>query len=179
MPLSERSFLARPKSVTLGWPSASSSTFPGFRSRWITPVLMGVLHRLGDLDNQGGRLARRERTLGDSLGQTLALDKAHAEVMLALVLANLEDGDNAGMVQVGGGLGLEVEALDLGLARQVAREDHLEGDGPVEFDLPGFVDDAHAAAGDLALKFVVAEIADDVAERQVGREPVAIGGLGG
>src|SRR5438046_1994106 len=31
------SFLARPKSVTLGEPSAASRTLAGFRSRWITP----------------------------------------------------------------------------------------------------------------------------------------------
>ena len=40
-----------------------------------------------------------------------------------------------------------------------AGQDHLEGDEAVEADLPGLVDDAHAAAGDLLQHFVVAEVA--------------------
>ena len=95
------------------------------------------------------------------------------------MLADLEDGDNAGMVKVGGGLGLQVESLNLGLAREATGEDHFEGDGPVEFDLPGLVYDAHSATRDLALKFVIAEIADDGTARQVAHGPGAIGGLGG
>ena len=43
---------------------------------------------------------------------------------------------------------------------QLALQDHLEGDDAVEADLPGLVDDAHAAAGDLLQQFVVAEVAD-------------------
>ena len=72
---------------------------------------MGVLHRLGDLLDQVGRLARRQRAVGDLCGQAAALDEAHAEVVLALVLADLVDGDDARMVEVGGGLGLDVEPL--------------------------------------------------------------------
>ena len=80
--------------------------------------------------------------------------------MLALVLADLVDRHDARVVEVGGGLGLGVEPPDVGLVGELAGEDHLERDGPVEADLPGLVDDAHAAAGDLADDLVVAEVAD-------------------
>ena len=65
-----------------------------------------------------GRLAGRQRPGGDLLRQALALDEAHAEIMLALVLADLVDRHDAGMVEVGGRLGLEVEPLDVGLGRR-------------------------------------------------------------
>ncbi len=43
---------------------------------------------------------------------------------------------------------------------QLALQDHLEGDDPVQADLACLVDDAHAAAGDLLQQLVVAEVAD-------------------
>ena len=46
---------------------------------------------------------------------------------------------------------------------ELAGEDHLEGDDAVEADLPGLVDDAHAAAGDLLQQLVVAEVANPCA----------------
>ena len=110
--------------------------------------------------DQLGGLAGRQRSLGQPLGEALPLDEAHREVMLALVLADLEDRHDARMVEVGRRLGLGVEALDVGLVGELAGEDHLERDGAVEADLPGLEDDAHAAAGDLADDLVVAEVAD-------------------
>ena len=80
--------------------------------------------------------------------------------MLALVLADLVDRHDARMVEVGRRLGLGVEPLDVGLVGELAGEDHLERDGPVEADLPRLEDDAHAAAGELADDLVVAEVAD-------------------
>ena len=41
---------------------------------------------------------------------------------------------------------------------ELAGQDHLQGDDAVEADLPGPVDDAHAAAGDLLQQLVVAEV---------------------
>ena len=92
--------------------------------------------------------------------------------MLALVLPDLEDRHDPRMVEVGGGLGLGVEPLDVVLIGKLAGQDHLEGDGAVEADLPGLEDDAHAAAGDLTVDLVVAEVAHAVAE---GRLAVATG----
>ena len=110
-------------------------------------------------------LERRE-----PLGEVAALDELHAEVALAVVLADLVDRDDAGVVEQRDGLGLVLEPAQLGVVGQDAGLDHLEGDGPVEADLAGLVDDAHAAAAQLLLDLVVAEVADGRA-RGIGEAP--------
>ena len=54
------------------------------------------------------------------------------------------------MVQEGDGLGLVMEAAPFGIVGEDAGFDHLQGHRPVEADLPGLVDDPHAAAAQLA-----------------------------
>ena len=67
------------------------------------------------------------------------------------MLADVEDLDDVGVLELGDGLGLGQEAGG-GLAAGVpAGQDHLQGDGAVESDLAGPVDDPHAAAAQLAL----------------------------
>ena len=83
-----------------------------------------------------------------------------------------------GVIEQRDRLGLVLEAPQLGVVGQHAGLDHLEGDGPVEADLPRLVDDAHAAAAELFLNLVVAEVADGGAARQVGRGLVAVGRAG-
>ncbi len=92
------------------------------------------------------------------LGQAAAFDELHAEVVQSLVLADLVDWDNVGMVEMGGGLGLALEALHVLVGGQLSGEDHLKGHGSVEADLAGLVDDAHAAAGNLFLQLIVAKV---------------------
>ncbi len=79
--------------------------------------------------------------------------------MLAIVRADLVDGHDVRVVEVGGGLGLGAEALHFRLGSETAGKDHLEGDDAVEADLPRLEDDAHAAAGDLFQQLVIAEVA--------------------
>ena len=100
--------------------------------------------------------------VGQALREALPLDEAHREIMLALVLADLEDRHDARMVEVGRRLGLDVEPPHVGLGRELAGKDHLECDRPVQADLPRPVHHAHAAACDLLDQFVIAEIADTV-----------------
>ena len=121
---------------------------------------VSVFDGLADAADQFGRLSGRQRSIGQALGEALPLDETHAEVMLALVLADLVDRDDARMIEVGRRLGLGIEAEDVGLIGELAGEDHLQRDGPVEAHLPGLKDNAHAAAGDLADDLVVAEVAD-------------------
>jgi hypothetical protein len=93
-------------------------------------------------------------------GEAAALDQFHREVVPALVLADLVDRDDVRVVEAGGRLGLGLEALDVTGRRELAGEDHLQGDGTVEAHLPRPVHDAHAAAGDDFQQFVVADVAD-------------------
>ena len=67
------------------------------------------------------------------------------------------------MVEVGGRLGLGVETLHVGGRGELAGEDHLQRDGPIEACLPSLVDDTHAAAGDLFHQLVVPEVMHDLA----------------
>ena len=89
--------------------------------------------------------------------------------MLAVVLADLVDRHDPRVVEEGDGLGLVPEAAELGVVCQNAGPDHLEGDGPIERDLSGLVDDPHAAAAQFPADLVVAEVADGVAAGQAVR----------
>ena len=115
---------------------------------------------------------------GELLGEVAPLDELHAEVALAVVLADLVDRDDARVVEQRDGLGLVLEPPQLGVVGQHAGLDHLEGDGPVEADLPGLVDDAHAAAAQLLLDLVVAEVADSETAGQSVRGVATIGRAG-
>ncbi len=61
------------------------------------------------------------------------------------------------MVEAGGGLGFEAEALHLRGGGELAGGDHLERHGPVQTYLARAIDDAHAAGGQFAQNFVVAK----------------------
>ena len=123
-------------------------------------VPVGVLDGLGDAANQFGRLWGTQRSFGQALGEALSFDETHRKVVLALVLSDLDDRHDSGMVKVGGGLGLSVETYDVGLVGKLSGEDHLERNGAVEPHLPGLEHDAHAAASDLADDLVIAEVAN-------------------
>src|SRR5439155_25668858 len=120
----------------------------------------------GDGGDQAGRRPRRAVARRPQRGrQVAALDVLHGEVRLAFALADVIDGDDVRVVEVGGGLGLQAEAGQVLGERQLAGPDHLEGDDAAEGLVTGLVDDAHATLGDLVEQFV---LADDAAGRQRG-----------
>ena len=101
--------------------------------------------------------ARRRFTLEAETAASLTHDQFHTQERLALMLTNFVNGDDVRMVEAGGGFRFAHESLHLGLAGEQAGQQHLERDGTVEADLPGAIDNAHAAAGEFAEQFVVAE----------------------
>ena len=107
---------------------------------------VSVLDGLGNLDDQSGGFARWEWAGDKLLCETVPIDETHAEIVLSVVLADLVDRHDPGMIEVGGGLGLRVEPLDVGVVSKMSRQDHLERDGPIEAHLPCLEDHAHAAA---------------------------------
>ena len=127
---------------------------------------VGVLNGVGRLDHQGhdGAMVIAER--GELLREVAPDDELHAEVALTFVLADFIDGDDAGVVEKRDGLGLVLKPTQLGVVGQEPGLHHLEGDRPVEADLPGPVDHAHAAPPQLFLQQVVAEITNTRAGRQ-------------
>ena len=105
-------------------------------------------------------------------------DQLHGEELLAVVLADLVDRDDARVIEQGDGLGLVLEPAQLVVAGEQPGLDHLQGDGAVEADLAGLVDDAHAAAAQLPADLVVAEVADEIASRQAVAVVARRGGAG-
>ena len=81
------------------------------------------------------------------------------------------------MLDPGGDLGFCLEPGDLIGGRHRPGQDHLERDDPIEVDLSGAVDDAHAAAADFAEQHVFA-VGDRLAdERRAGGGGMANGGV--
>ena len=115
--------------------------------------------RLGGLRDQSCGRPGIVDVAGHERHQAAAGHEFHAEVVLAVVRADLVDRDDARVVEQGDGLGLVPEPAQLVVAGEQAGPDHLEGDGSIERDLAGLVDDAHAAAADFAADLVVAEVA--------------------
>jgi hypothetical protein len=96
--------------------------------------------------HQAGGLRRRQYGPGQLPPQAAPLHPFQGKEGLAAGLAHLVDGDNVDMAQAGDGLGLGLEAGHFHPVGVHAGADHLEGDEALEADLPGLVDDAHAAA---------------------------------
>ncbi len=61
------------------------------------------------------------------------------------MIANLVNLHDAGVLQVGDGLGFDFEARQVIAAGVLARQDHLQGDRAFQLQLPGLVYHAHAA----------------------------------
>jgi hypothetical protein len=140
-------------------------------------LAVGVVHGLGQLPHEHGGVAGRLRRTGDLLVQAAAVDVFQREVGAAVVLADLVDVDDVGVLELGGGLGLAAEAGPVVFVGVLAGADHLQGDRPLQAALPGQVDHAHAAA---------AEHAQDVVARHrrpvrgpVAFRPLLQPGLGG
>ena len=100
-------------------------------------LLVGVLDRQGDGVDPAHGLLRRQRIIADQVRQAPALDEIHAEIVLTVVLADFVDGDDVGVLQASGGLGLQAEAIVVGGTGQLAGEDHLEGDDAIELTPAG------------------------------------------
>ena len=104
-PPSAPRLLARPKSVTLGVPSAVSRMLAGFRSRWTIPRAWAWCTAIGERLDQPGRGARAPRPAVEPVRQAAAVDVLHFEIRPALVVADPEDLDHLRVLEPGDGLG--------------------------------------------------------------------------
>ncbi len=98
----------------------------------------------------------------------------------AVGLADVVDLHDVGVLQPGDGLRLGQEAGGrLGRGMGTA-QDHLQGAGAVQADLPGAVDDAHAAAAQLAQDLVAGDGRDGPLSRsrRIGWQPDKQGSIG-
>ena len=94
---------------------------------------------------------------GDHFFQRAAFQILHGDEGAAVLLADVVNGADVGMVQSGGGPRFALEpAQRLPVARQVVRQE-LEGHEATESSVLRFVDHAHAAAAELLDDAVVGE----------------------
>jgi len=129
---------------------------------------MGVMHSFGNRLDQTGRTRWGDRSVSQRLFQTLALDESHGIIMVATALADIEDGHDVRMIQVGGRSRLGSEPNHISAAGEGAADDHLEGHDAAGVDLNGAVDDSHAAPRHFLQQLVITKI-----RRGVGRPSVS------
>jgi len=110
-------------------------------------MLVGEVHGRGQRLDQLRRLAVRQRLADDFLFQAATLDVFHGQERPVVVLAHLMDLHDVRVLQPGSDRGFLEEPCPL-LVPHVRRSNHLQGDDPVQLDLPGLVDHPHAAAAD-------------------------------
>jgi len=85
-----------------------------------------------------------------AFGECYPVDTGHDEEDDAITLIDLVDRHDVGMRQLRGRARLTQKTIaDLGRLRE-RRWKHLDGDGPIELGVDRSIDDAHAAASDLA-----------------------------
>ena len=86
----------------------------------------------GDICTYGGGPPRRQRCLADQRRQRLPVDELHDDEVGVLALAPVIDRDDVGVGEVGGGLSLSAKTLDERRVRRQLREEHLDGNRPVQ-----------------------------------------------
>ncbi len=121
-------------------------------------TLVSEVDGLGDDLHVARRRPWRQRPVLHEGSEVATRHIIHREVMLPSVLADFVDGDDVGVLQVGGRFGLSQKSFDLVWTGQDACADHFQGQIPVQTRLPGLPDDAHAAPGDLFEKLVITKI---------------------
>ena len=85
------------------------------------------------------------------LCQVAALDQLHREVRPAVHLAGVVDLHDVGVMQRGNRLRLAQESFPLRRQGIGAGQQHFQGDGSLQPQMPGPVDDAHAAVAEHGL----------------------------
>jgi hypothetical protein len=117
---------------------------------------VGVVDGFGNESHKAGCAPEGQWVLADEVGQAGALDQFHGDERLSVHLADLVDGDDAGVMKPRGCLGFGAEAGFEVRSGPRSGEQHLDGNPAVQSALPGFVDDTHSPAANLTEDLVVA-----------------------
>ena len=170
------STLARPKSVSRGMKSLGpgrrgEDDVVGLDVAVEDAAVVGVLGGVGQRGGPGrGRAVRHGRVLGlEPLAEAgPGAELGGDEVAERPELAGVEDADDVGMVEPGGGLGLAEEAADVVGAEHALGQGHLEGDLAAQEPVAAADDEAEAAR---------AEVLEDLEAAQQGG--ALVGSVGG
>ena len=113
------------------------------------PLAVGGVESVGDVQAEVQKLLGLKPPGEDAVLQCLPLQAFHDDEGLPLVLADVVDGADVGMIQGRGGLRLTLEALTGGRVAEVGLGEELQRDVAVEAGVLTLVDDAHASAAEL------------------------------
>src|SRR2546426_7189763 len=106
-------------------------------------------------------LMRDGTATADHLIKRLSVDVLHHDQRCPFDLQEAVEGSDVGVVEIGLRLGLRPEALDkVGIACQIGRQE-LERHRPIQSDVDGPIDDAHAAFAQLCVNPVVRDLSAD------------------
>ena len=137
---------ASPKSSSLT-PDFVNITLPGFRSRWTIPCRCALSRASAISDAVTQRLLERQRAVGQSIRQRLALQVLHDEVLGLAFPSHVIERADVRVRELRDGLGLPLEALPHLRGREMLRQD-LHRHGPIQTRIPCPVDLAHPARTD-------------------------------
>ena len=125
------------------------------------------LERVGDLDRERQQQIDLERAPGDAMLQRRPVEELHDEERAAVLLADIVDGADVGVIQRRRGARLAAESgQGLGIVGEVRRQE-LQRDEALQPRILGFVDDAHSAAAQLLGDAVVRDGLTDQRSRQL------------
>ena len=159
--IEEEATCATPKSVSFARQSADTMMFAGLMSRCVIPKRCARSRPSATCATRSAmRGDRQPRRLAQDLLQRLALEQLHRDVGDAVLLADVVDGDDVGMVEAAGRARLAQEALahlahDL---RGQVRQQRLDRDVALDERIDGAVHRAHGAAAELGDDDVAPEL---------------------
>src|SRR5437773_9074156 len=131
--------LARPKSSSFA-PDLVIMTLLGFRSRWTTPALCAFSNAC-DLDSVTQHLIERQRTFSQLVGERLAFEKLHDQIVVAHVVKRAD----VRMIELRDGLCFTLEArLELRVLGEFGRE-HFDGHRSIQPRVAGLPHLPHPA----------------------------------
>ena len=84
---------------------------------------MRVMYSVGHLGDKFDRLPNRQRCVPDYFLELAAFNKLHAEVALAIALADLVDWDDAWMIKARRGFCFQTKALEVRLRGPLSKTD--------------------------------------------------------
>ena len=119
-------------------------------------VVVGARDGVRQIQDQLGRLLHAELPPLQFGRQSRSFDEGHDVVVMPGVGSDVVDRHDARVIQARGHFRFGVEPLDGFGGRQVAVQDHLQGDGPLQFRVVRLEHDPHAAAGDFLEQLVAA-----------------------
>lgn len=117
-------------------------------------VLVGRAERVRELDPEVHHLVLGQRILPYLRVERRPRHQLHDEVVGALVLPDVVDGADAGMIELRAGEGLLAEPAAGGRVGQRAGVEQLDGDVALEAGIVGPVDHTHPACPDLFDKLI-------------------------